>query len=159
VTLIAFALAVILLPSFVIIESRSGDPMLSLRLFTDRNRTGSYLDMLFVSFGPMGTFYLLTLNMQHILEYDSVRTGLAWLLVHEGKLGNDDSPAWHARLPNQQDVYNNRGPAIQRTLALCRGVGEAERFLTGSRVRTSGTAGPVRVRRCSGRTAGGGCRG
>jgi hypothetical protein len=125
VTLIAFALAVILLPSFVIIESRSGDPMLPLRLFTDRNRTGSYLDMLFVSFGPMGTFYLLTLDMQHILEYDSVRTGLAWLLVHEGKLGNDDSPAWHARLPNQQDVYNNRGPAIQ---AVSRGRCNSRKF-------------------------------
>nr|WP_277819739.1 MFS transporter [Arthrobacter bussei] len=35
--------------------------------------------MLFVSFGPMGTFYLLTLYMQHILEYDPIRTGLAWL--------------------------------------------------------------------------------
>jgi EmrB/QacA subfamily drug resistance transporter len=78
-TLIAVALAAILLPVFVIIESRSADPMLPLRLFADRNRTGSYLGMLFVSFGPMGTFYLLTLYMQHILQYDPVRTGLAWL--------------------------------------------------------------------------------
>ncbi|MDN4611575.1 MFS transporter [Arthrobacter burdickii] len=78
-TLIAFGLAAVLLPAFVIIESRSKDPMLPLRLFRDRNRTGSYLGMLFISFGPMGTFYLLTLHMQHILEYDPVRTGLAWL--------------------------------------------------------------------------------
>lgn len=78
-TLIAFALAAVLLPAFVIIEARSTDPMLPLRLFRDRNRTGSYLGMLFISFGPMGTFYLLTLHMQHILEYGAVRTGLAWL--------------------------------------------------------------------------------
>lgn len=78
-TLIAFALAAVLLPAFVIIEARSTDPTLPLRLFADRNRTGSYLGMLFISFGPMGTFYLLTLHMQHILEYGAVRTGLAWL--------------------------------------------------------------------------------
>jgi predicted MFS family arabinose efflux permease len=78
-TLIAFGLAGVLLPAFVIIESRSTDPMLPLRLFRDRNRIGSYLGMLLVSFGPMGTFYLLTLFMQHILLYDPVRTGLAWL--------------------------------------------------------------------------------
>ncbi|MHA7181347.1 MFS transporter [Arthrobacter sp. MDB2-24] len=59
-TLIVFALAAVLLPAFVTIETRSADPMLPLRLFADRNRTGSYLGMLFVSFGPMGTFYLLT---------------------------------------------------------------------------------------------------
>ncbi|OUM42552.1 MFS transporter [Arthrobacter sedimenti] len=79
VTLIASASAAVLLPAFVIVESRSTDPMLPLRLFRDRNRTGSYLGMLFISFGPMGTFYLLTLYMQHILEYDPIRTGLAWL--------------------------------------------------------------------------------
>ncbi|MCU1632264.1 MAG: transporter [Micrococcaceae bacterium] len=78
-TLIAFGLAAVLLPAFIIIESRTTDPMLPLRLFKDRNRTGSYLGMLFVSFGPMGTFYLLTLYMQHILEYGPVQTGLAWL--------------------------------------------------------------------------------
>ncbi|MHA7278462.1 MFS transporter [Arthrobacter sp. MDT2-2] len=78
-TLIALGLAAVLLPAFVIIESHSTDPMLPLRLFRDHNRTGSYLGMLFISFGPMGTFYLLTLYMQHILEYDPVRTGLAWL--------------------------------------------------------------------------------
>nr|WP_277819740.1 MFS transporter [Arthrobacter bussei] len=40
-TLIAVTLAAVLLPAFVIIESRSADPMLPLRLFADRNRTGS----------------------------------------------------------------------------------------------------------------------
>ncbi|WP_275450798.1 MFS transporter, partial [Arthrobacter sp. H41] len=78
-TLIAFASAAVLLPAFVVVESRRTDPMLPLRLFRDRNRTGSYLGMLFISFGPMGTFYLLTLYMQHILEYDPIRTGTAWL--------------------------------------------------------------------------------
>jgi predicted MFS family arabinose efflux permease len=75
----AVGLAAVLLPAFVGIEARTKDPMLPLRLFRDHNRTGSYLGMLFISFGPMGTFYLLTLYMQHILAYDPIRTGLAWL--------------------------------------------------------------------------------
>lgn len=78
-TLGSFAAAVILLPLFLLIEARSADPMLPLRLFKDRNRSGSYLGMLLLAVGPMGTFYLLTLYMQHILGSDPIRTGLAWL--------------------------------------------------------------------------------
>lgn len=43
------------------------------------NRWGSYLGMLLLAVGPMGTFYLVTLYMQHILGYSPMRTGLAWL--------------------------------------------------------------------------------
>ncbi|WP_461187968.1 MFS transporter [Arthrobacter sp. Z4-13] len=75
----SFALAVVLIPVFVRLQARSNDPLLPLRLFQDRNRSGSYLAMLLVSFGPMGAFYLLTLFMQHILGYNPIQTGLAWL--------------------------------------------------------------------------------
>jgi EmrB/QacA subfamily drug resistance transporter len=78
-TLGSFALAAVLIPAFVRLQSRSKDPLLPLRLFRDRNRSGSYLAMLLVSFGPMGAFYLLTLFMQHILGYNPIQTGLAWL--------------------------------------------------------------------------------
>jgi EmrB/QacA subfamily drug resistance transporter len=78
-TLASFAAAAVLLPIFVVLQARSADPMLPLRLFADRNRTGSYLGMLLVALGPMGSFYLLTLYMQHILQYSPIRTGLAWL--------------------------------------------------------------------------------
>lgn len=57
---------------------RSKDPLLPLRLFKDRNRTGSYLAMLLLGFGPMGTLNLLTLYMQHIVGYSPIQTGLAW---------------------------------------------------------------------------------
>jgi len=78
-TLASFAVAAVLIPVFIGLQARSSDPLLPLRLFRDRNRSGSYLAMLMVSFGPMGTFYLLTLYMQHILGYSPVQTGLAWL--------------------------------------------------------------------------------
>lgn len=78
-TLGLFAAAAVLLPLFILIQARSAQPLLPLRLFKDRNRSGSYLGMLFIAFGPMGTFYLVTLYMQHILGYSPIRTGLAWL--------------------------------------------------------------------------------
>ena len=78
-TLASFAVAVVLISVFISLQARRSDPLLPLRLFRDRNRSGSYLAMLMVSFGPMGTFYLLTLYMQHILGYSPVQTGLAWL--------------------------------------------------------------------------------
>ena len=42
ITLIAFATTAILLPLFLVLQSRSSDPLLPLRLFKDRNRSGSY---------------------------------------------------------------------------------------------------------------------
>lgn len=79
ITLLAFAGAVILLPLFLIIQARGKHPLLPLRLFADRNRTGSYLATALLAFGPMGAFYLLTLYMQHIETYSPIAAGLAWL--------------------------------------------------------------------------------
>lgn len=78
-TLASFAAAAVLLPVFLLIQARSANPLVPLRLLQDRNRAGSYLAMLLLAFGPMGAFYLLTLYMQHILAYSALQTGLAWL--------------------------------------------------------------------------------
>lgn len=78
-TLAAFGAAAVLLPLFVILQAQSKDPLVPLRLFQDRNRTGSYLAMLLLAVGPMGAFYLLTLYMQNIVGYSPLVTGLAWL--------------------------------------------------------------------------------
>jgi len=79
ITLIAFATTAILLPLFLVLQSRSSDPLLPLRLFKDRNRSGSYLAMLLLGFGPMGMIYLLTLYLQHILSYSPTLTAMAFL--------------------------------------------------------------------------------
>lgn len=50
-----------------------------LRLFKDRNRSGSYATMLFVGSGMFAMFYFLTLYMQLILGYSAVKTGFAFL--------------------------------------------------------------------------------
>ena len=78
-TLGSFATATVLLPLFLLFQSRNADPLVPLRLFKNRNRAGSYSAMLLLAFGPMGAFYLVTLYMQHVLSYSPLETGLAWL--------------------------------------------------------------------------------
>ncbi|MCX4405426.1 MULTISPECIES: MFS transporter [unclassified Streptomyces] len=78
-TLASFAAAAVLLVAFLILQARTADPMMPLRLFKDRTRSGSYATMLFIGAGMFATFYFLTLYMQLILGYSPVRTGFAYL--------------------------------------------------------------------------------
>ena len=75
----AFAAAAVLLPVFLLIQSRGRDPLLPLRLLRNRSRAGSYAAAVLLAFGPMGTLYLMTLYMQDILAYSPLKTGLSWL--------------------------------------------------------------------------------
>ncbi len=78
-TIACLAASVLLLASFVAIESRSPNPLLPLRLLEDRNRSGSYLAVLLVGIGLFGVFLLLTYYLQRLLGYSPVKTGLAFL--------------------------------------------------------------------------------
>jgi EmrB/QacA subfamily drug resistance transporter len=79
VTLGAFAAAVLLGGLFLWLQSRNEHPILPLGLFGDRNRSGSYATVLFIGAGLMGTFYLLTLFMQQVMQFAPIRTGVASL--------------------------------------------------------------------------------
>jgi EmrB/QacA subfamily drug resistance transporter len=78
-TLISFALGLVLLGSFVAVELRAPSPITPLRLFADRNRASSYLIRLFMVAGMMGMFFFLTLFLQDVLGYSSLKTGFAFL--------------------------------------------------------------------------------
>ncbi|MET7730324.1 MFS transporter [Streptomyces sp. NPDC005402] len=78
-TLASFATAAVLLAAFLVIEVRTAEPMMPLRLFKDRNRSGSFGTMLFIGAGLFAMFYFLTLYMQLILGYSAIRTGCAFL--------------------------------------------------------------------------------
>lgn len=80
-TLVAFAAAVVLLASFVMIESRSRQPITPLWMFRDRNRAGTYGMMLSLAAAMFGMFFFLTLFVQNILQFSPLRTGLAFLPV------------------------------------------------------------------------------
>ena len=69
----------VLLVSFVLIETRSSHPLLPMRLLADRNRSGAYLIMLCIGTAIFGMFFFLTLFMQTVLGYSAIQTGIAYL--------------------------------------------------------------------------------
>jgi len=76
VTIGLFILGAVLAGIFITLQARRTNPMLPLDLFADRNRTGSYMTMLFFGAGMMGTFYLIALYFQQVLHYSPLETGL-----------------------------------------------------------------------------------
>ena len=77
--LVLLVVAAALMAVFVRTQARSRNPLVPLRLFADRNRTSAYLTMLLLAIGPMGTFYVITLYLQQVLQFSPLRTGAAWL--------------------------------------------------------------------------------
>ena len=79
-TTISFLLAaVVLLIIFVIIESKVANPLMPLRVVTERNRGGSYLGSLVVGAGLFSMFLFLGLYLQVILGYSPLKSGFAFL--------------------------------------------------------------------------------
>ncbi|MDE3064304.1 MAG: MFS transporter [Acidobacteriota bacterium] len=72
-------LGAVLLGLFFIIESRKSQPLLPLRLITDRVRGGSYLTNVLVALGIFGMFLFMTFFFQNILQYSAVKSGLLFL--------------------------------------------------------------------------------
>ncbi|NUU63934.1 MFS transporter [Paenibacillus agri] len=70
---------VVLLIAFVAIEQRSAAPLLSFRLFRNRNLTGAALTafLFSASFGTL--YYFLTLYTQNVLHYSAIQSGLSFL--------------------------------------------------------------------------------
>ena len=71
--------AAALLVVFVIIESKVANPLMPLRVITDRNRGGSYLGSLIVGAGLFSMFLFLGLYLQVILGYSPLKSGFAFL--------------------------------------------------------------------------------
>jgi EmrB/QacA subfamily drug resistance transporter len=80
-TLGSFALAVILLVTFVYMQSRNEQPLMPLRLFANRTRVGAYVVMLIVGAAVFAMFYFLTQYVQNVLGFSPVKAGLAFLPV------------------------------------------------------------------------------
>ncbi len=80
-TITSFALAVVLLLAFLTIERSSGQPVMPLRLFRNRNRAGSYVVMLSLAAALFSMFFFLTLFVQNVLNYSPLKAGFAFLPV------------------------------------------------------------------------------
>src|SRR5260370_347337 len=77
--LASLAAAAVLLAAFAVIETRSPQALLPVRLLRDRTRTGAYLSYLGVGIFIFGMFFFLTVFMHAVWGYAALRTGLAYL--------------------------------------------------------------------------------
>lgn len=77
--LAAFAVGVVLLVSFVLIERRVSHPIVPLRLFANTDRVAAYATMLLLVGTMFGMFFFLTQYMQGVLGFSPLQAGLAFL--------------------------------------------------------------------------------
>ncbi|MER6125606.1 MFS transporter [Streptomyces sp. NPDC001795] len=76
-----FGAAVVLLLAFVFIETRAREPITPLRMFADRNRSGTYVIMLSLAAAMFGMFFYIVLFVQNVLGYTPISAGVAFLPV------------------------------------------------------------------------------
>jgi MFS family permease len=79
-------LGLVLVAAFVVVELRTRNPLLPMRLVLDRNRGGAYLTSALVGAGLIGAFFFLSLYFQQVLGYKPVEAGLASLPTTLGVL-------------------------------------------------------------------------
>jgi EmrB/QacA subfamily drug resistance transporter len=75
----AFAVAVVMLVAFVLLEMRQRIPMLDLSLFRNGTFAGANLAVLLVALAMFGVFFFVSLYMQGVLGYSAVQAGAAFL--------------------------------------------------------------------------------
>ncbi|MFI8965264.1 MFS transporter [Streptomyces sp. NPDC053493] len=80
-TIGSFVSAVVLLAAFAVVESRAREPITPLRMFADRNRSGTYVIMLSLAAAMFGMFFFIVLFVQNVLGYSPIRAGVAFLPV------------------------------------------------------------------------------
>ncbi|UXY30376.1 MFS transporter [Streptomyces sp. HUAS TT20] len=80
-TLGSFGAAVVLLVAFALTEMRAKEPITPLKMFADRNRSGTYVIMLSLAAAMFGMFFYIVLFVQNVLGYSPIKAGLAFLPV------------------------------------------------------------------------------
>ena len=78
-TLGSLVAGVVLLAGFILVERRSHDPLLPLRVVVDRSRGGAYVAVGISGMAIFGTFLFLTFYLQVIKGYSPLTTGLLFL--------------------------------------------------------------------------------
>ncbi|GAA4770917.1 MFS transporter [Microbacterium gilvum] len=78
-TLAGFAAAAVVLALFVLAEARAAQPIMPLRLFASRIRTGAYLARLMYMGAMIGFFFFTSQFLQEALEFTPLQAGFAFL--------------------------------------------------------------------------------
>jgi len=84
VTLAFLGAAVVLLAAFVVLETRTENPLLPMRVILDRNRGASYLTSVLLGSGLLGMFLFMTYYLQQTLHYSALHAGIAYLPFSAG---------------------------------------------------------------------------
>jgi EmrB/QacA subfamily drug resistance transporter len=81
-TFAVFVAAIVLLSTFVYYEAKiAKQPMMPMRIFENRNRSGAYVIMFVVGAAMFGMFYFVTFFVQGVREYGPLKTGFSFLPV------------------------------------------------------------------------------
>jgi EmrB/QacA subfamily drug resistance transporter len=80
-TLLLGGVAITLFAAFVWREATAANPLVPLRIFRSRALSGANLAQLLSAAGMFGMFFVGVLYLQHVLHYDAMRIGLAFLPV------------------------------------------------------------------------------
>ncbi len=84
ITMVSLTLGVLLLAGFVAWESRAAQPLLPLRVVTDRARGAAYSSVALATISMFGVFLFLTYFMQRVEGYSPVLSGVAYLPMVAG---------------------------------------------------------------------------
>jgi EmrB/QacA subfamily drug resistance transporter len=79
VSLASFTAAALLLAAFVLIETRTSQPITPLWLLRDRSRAASYVARLLLVAGMFGSFFFLTQFVQDVLGFSPLKAGLSFV--------------------------------------------------------------------------------
>jgi len=69
----------LLLSTFLVLQPQVANPLLPLRILTDRNRGGSFLVLVLATAAMAGVFLFLTYLLQSVDHFSPVKTGLAFI--------------------------------------------------------------------------------
>src|SRR3954467_9549594 len=78
-TLVGLAVAAVLLVGFVWIERRHENPLVPLRIFSNRSLAAADATMLLVAAALFCVFFFCSLYLQQVLGYNALKTGVAYL--------------------------------------------------------------------------------
>ncbi len=78
-TIVGFVVSAVLIAAFVVIERRHEDPLVPLRIFSNRSLSASDATLLVVVAALFGMFFFLTLYLQQVLGFSALKTGVAYL--------------------------------------------------------------------------------
>jgi len=73
------AASVVLLGTFVFIESRVAHPLLPFRVFANRSRAASFVAMMLLPAAMFSMFFFLSLFIQNVMGYSPLKAGFAFL--------------------------------------------------------------------------------